>query len=209
MPDTKPTVVRHNVLNCNDADLRVLTEAHSCGDMLLMTQTPLAAERQRQAITQEGLALLSGVSVRTIQRAESGENVGLSTLRLLAAGLGVPVSSITEVSAVEESMSPDVYVYVEQQVRQFQKRKAWRLFDYIFGVLLFFVLLFIDVLIFSGGRMFFVFLVLSLVASFVATMVCRLYAVEPYLDRRYPLTKIEERSKSDIGSSGESSTDAD
>ncbi len=50
--------------------------------------------RERKAWTQEQLAATSGVSVRTVQRAEEGV-MSADTLGTLAAALGVPVDALS------------------------------------------------------------------------------------------------------------------
>ncbi len=50
--------------------------------------------RERKGMTQDKLALLGKVSLRTVQRAEAGQAVALETLNDLAAVLEVPVDSL-------------------------------------------------------------------------------------------------------------------
>lgn len=52
--------------------------------------------RQKRCISQEQLADLTGVSLRTIQRAESGEQVGRSTLQSLATFFEVEVEALKQ-----------------------------------------------------------------------------------------------------------------
>ncbi len=47
-------------------------------------------------LSQEQLALMSGLNVRTIQRIESGRNASLESLKCLAAALDVDVSSLQQ-----------------------------------------------------------------------------------------------------------------
>ncbi|HYE56209.1 MAG TPA: helix-turn-helix transcriptional regulator [Chitinophagaceae bacterium] len=56
----------------------------------------IAAERRNKGITQEELATMTGLTVRTIQRIESGENVPRSyTLRAIAKALNKPMDIFT------------------------------------------------------------------------------------------------------------------
>jgi transcriptional regulator with XRE-family HTH domain len=50
--------------------------------------------RQHKNWSQEQLAQLSGLNVRTIQRIEKGESVGLETLKSLAAVFEISVSDL-------------------------------------------------------------------------------------------------------------------
>ncbi len=54
--------------------------------------------------SQEQLAHMSGLSIRTIQRIENGENVGLETLKSLAAVFEVNVNDLKE----ERTMIPEI-----------------------------------------------------------------------------------------------------
>jgi transcriptional regulator with XRE-family HTH domain len=56
--------------------------------------------------SQEQLAHMSGLSVRTIQRIEKGDNIGLETLKSLAAVFEVNVSDLKE----DRSMTPEVTI---------------------------------------------------------------------------------------------------
>lgn len=52
--------------------------------------------RQVKHLSQEDLALLSGLSLRTIQRVESGHRVGYASLRALAAALDINVDELEQ-----------------------------------------------------------------------------------------------------------------
>jgi transcriptional regulator with XRE-family HTH domain len=56
----------------------------------------LTSRRTEKGWSQEDLAQVSGVSVRTIQRAESGNKIGLESLKCLAAVLETSVSTLIE-----------------------------------------------------------------------------------------------------------------
>ncbi|TDS77571.1 helix-turn-helix domain-containing protein [Amnibacterium kyonggiense] len=59
----------------------------------------IAALRRERGWTQEHLASVSGVGVRTVQRLEAGEDGSLETLRRVAAALEVPVPELFAASA--------------------------------------------------------------------------------------------------------------
>ncbi|MCB1086244.1 MAG: helix-turn-helix domain-containing protein [Verrucomicrobiae bacterium] len=54
----------------------------------------LKSERRKRSWTQEYLAEKAGLSVRTIQRLERGEEPNLETLRLVADALGIPAKEL-------------------------------------------------------------------------------------------------------------------
>jgi transcriptional regulator with XRE-family HTH domain len=58
--------------------------------------------RIERAWSQEQLAQISGVNVRTIQRLENGAKVSMETLKAIAAGFGIDVRELTE----EQTSSP-------------------------------------------------------------------------------------------------------
>ena len=62
--------------------------------------------------SQEQLAHISGLSVRTIQRIEKGDNIGLETLKSLAAVFEVDVSDLKE----DRSMKPEVTIQQQKDV---------------------------------------------------------------------------------------------
>lgn len=73
--------------------------------MAIVTGTDVAREREARGLTQELLATMAGVSVRSIRRAEGGQGVSAETLRCLAAALDVPFEPVVvrEVDAVERA----------------------------------------------------------------------------------------------------------
>lgn len=52
--------------------------------------------REEKKWSQEQLAILSGLSIRTIQRVESGQSASLETLKSLASVFDVEISKLTE-----------------------------------------------------------------------------------------------------------------
>lgn len=61
-----------------------------------MNRTRIAELRSLRGWTQERLAEVSGVTVRTVQRLEAGNDVSLNTLARLGEALGVPVRELFE-----------------------------------------------------------------------------------------------------------------
>jgi len=61
--------------------------------------------RQKRLLSQEQLAELCGLSLRTIQRVESGHRIGFASLRALAAEFNVNVESLEQELYVMEKVS--------------------------------------------------------------------------------------------------------
>ena len=57
----------------------------------MKNKTLISDLRKQKGLTQEKLAELTGLNVRTIQRLESGEDASLETLRSIAVALDVEV----------------------------------------------------------------------------------------------------------------------
>jgi transcriptional regulator with XRE-family HTH domain len=94
-----------------------------------MNKSRISALRKAKGWTQERLADVSGVAVRTIQRLESGQDANLETLRLIADALGVDVSELfTNVENEETKMVIDTFDAEKAlQARQREtERKAYK-----------------------------------------------------------------------------------
>ena len=63
--------------------------------------------RQEKGWSQEQLSEFSGLSLRTVQRAESGHNLGLESLNALAATLNVSISELSQTEATTEMSAVD------------------------------------------------------------------------------------------------------
>ena len=54
----------------------------------------IRSEREKRAWSQEQLAQVSGLGIRTVQRVENGGNASLETIKALAAVLELPVEAL-------------------------------------------------------------------------------------------------------------------
>ena len=79
--------------SCRAAVVEPAPGAFYCG---AMNRTRIAESRSLRGWTQERLAEVSGVTVRTVQRLEAGNDVSLNTLARLGEALGVPVRELFE-----------------------------------------------------------------------------------------------------------------
>ena len=78
--------------------------------------------RQKSNWSQEQLAIMSGLSIRTIQRVESGQSASLETLKSLASVFETDVSKLTEEITV-----------IDKTSEQWQEQPTWLKF-FFFGV---------------------------------------------------------------------------
>ncbi|MFT8705222.1 helix-turn-helix domain-containing protein [Bifidobacterium aquikefiricola] len=160
-----------------------------------MNTTNIRALRRQRGWTQERLAAQSGVTVRTIQRLESGEDASLETLRLVAMALDVNIQdlfqNIESADKEEEIMDLDA-----ERIRQMRKRSAQgglyrkiMIFGFIFAMIALGAAL---SPVFDGNEPLFHVLALAWcvlwILGFSAIKAIRNLWMEPELDRKYPLT---------------------
>lgn len=79
--------------------------------------------RKSKGLTQEKLAELSKLSVRTIQRLEAGDESSLETLRLVANALNVSVTELFE-SVSDENKEKEINYLAKEQTKQIEQRKS-------------------------------------------------------------------------------------
>ncbi|USI46882.1 helix-turn-helix domain-containing protein [Leuconostoc mesenteroides] len=86
-------------------------------------ETRITLIRKSKGLTQEKLAELSHLSVRTIQRLEAGDDSSLETLRLVANALNVSVTELFE-SVNDENKEKEINYLDKEQTNQIDKRKS-------------------------------------------------------------------------------------
>lgn len=86
-------------------------------------ETRITLIRKSKGLTQEKLAELSHLSVRTIQRLEAGDESSLETLRLVANALNVSVTELFE-SVSDENKEKEINYLDKEQTNQIEKRKS-------------------------------------------------------------------------------------
>lgn len=86
-------------------------------------ETRITLIRKSKGLTQEKLAELSHLSVRTIQRLEAGDDSSLETLRLVANALNVSVTELFE-SVSDENKEKEINYLDKEQTNQIEKRKS-------------------------------------------------------------------------------------
>lgn len=155
-----------------------------------MNATRIAELRRERGMTQEQLAEKSTVTTRTIQRLESGADVSLETLNLIANALDVQVRELfAEVGttglgkAVDEL---DARREVERS-RRAEVTRGWRMVYPALGVA---VSILVTWLIVGVGANPYLWILVGgyWVLGGVALRLLKTLVLDPWLDRRYPLT---------------------
>lgn len=82
--------------------------------------------------SQEQLAEMSGLNVRTIQRIENGENAGLESLKALAAVFEIELVDSDKNEEIEQARKEEEYV---QSLKGFYKLVAVAVFSLIFPLI--------------------------------------------------------------------------
>ena len=152
-----------------------------------MNQTRIIELRQAQGWTQERLANVSGVGLRTVQRLEAGQDASLETLSLVAEALQVPVRDLfttidnaalsSRVDSMQDRMD-------EQQAARDRITSAWRWLYVGIGVIL-------TLLSFTFAQGMVLFLAYWTGGYFILVAIRRLY-LEPHLEAKYPLSRRRE-----------------
>ncbi|WP_219336551.1 helix-turn-helix domain-containing protein [Alloscardovia macacae] len=87
------------------------------------TLSRIAQLRKERGWTQQYLASLTGLTVRTIQRMEAGENMSLETLRLLADAFGISVGELFD-SVDDQPRAEDIHRLDREREEVEQRRVA-------------------------------------------------------------------------------------
>ena len=92
--------------------------------------------RMNKGWSQEQLAEVSGLSVRTIQRVESGQAPSLETLRCFASVFETPISQLLEESAISETSTgaPSLQSREEHAVEYVKQLKGFYVHSLIFVI---------------------------------------------------------------------------
>ena len=92
--------------------------------------------RLQRGWSQDHLAQLSGLSIRTIQRFEQGENASLETLKSLAAVFEVSIQELQAEDSTETEISSNQKKEIRKAVRHVRKVKGFYTHLIIYGVVI-------------------------------------------------------------------------
>ena len=146
--------------------------------------TLIATLRKKKGLTQEALAERCGISVRTIQRLESGADVNLATLNLVAQNLDVKIGDLFE-STGNQDKDRFISDYSKNQATQvYQRQNAHKLYTLSIYV---FILIMLCVTPFIGS--FGILWAFMWPIGLTALKAVNIIWIEPKLDQKYPLTK--------------------
>ncbi|WEV60713.1 helix-turn-helix transcriptional regulator [Streptococcaceae bacterium ESL0729] len=171
----------------------------------MKNKTTIAQLRKGQGLTQEALAEKSGLSIRTIQRLEGGDDASLETLKSVARALDVEIIDLFEQDE-GQNKNQELEEYSQNFSKQMLQREGEdKLFD-ILKLLLFVLMLGLGAsLSFINNNLLQIFSALFWLFAFLALWpllkYIRLSLWQPRLDRKYPLTvghyKSSKQAKSD------------
>lgn len=153
----------------------------------------IAELRKNKGWTQERLAEECGISVRTIQRLESGEEGSLETLRIIAEVLDVSVGDLFE-TMDSSTKEKEIEEFTLEQEEQVNRRKADETLFKMCKLLYFFLMIgagaFIDS--YFIGNLQLALEILWVVIFFMGFLVLRYIKLSWWnirLDSKYPLTQ--------------------
>jgi len=156
-----------------------------------MNETRIVDLRTQMGWTQERLADESGVTVRTVQRLEAGNDGSLDTLSRVAKAFGVPVRDLF-VTMAEDDYGRSVTALDErttcQQERRGRVEEGFRALYYGVGVL-FTIAVVVAVAIDVVPNVAIFSIPAYWVAGWLLSMFLFLVVLSPRLDRAYPLSR--------------------
>ncbi|WP_282803298.1 helix-turn-helix domain-containing protein [Secundilactobacillus kimchicus] len=161
---------------------------------MMKNVTIIANLRRQKGWTQEVLAAKCGLSVRTIQRLESGEDANLETLNLVANALDVKIGDLFESISDQGKEQAIVNRDLNQKEQIAQRKTAQNLYTI---AKIIFVLIMLGITP-RGASAFGLLWVFMWPIGFILLRAFNKLWFAPTLDRKYPLTKgldIKRRSR--------------
>lgn len=156
-----------------------------------MNETRIVDLRTQRGWTQERLADASGITVRTVQRLEAGNDASLDTLSRVAKALDVPVRDLF--ATVDESdFGRSVTALDDRAARQQERRDTITdgLEALYYGIGALFTIAVIVGVASSALPNLAVFLIPAYwIAGWLLSLFLFLVVLSPRLDRRYPLSR--------------------
>lgn len=158
----------------------------------MKNKTLISELRKSRGWTQERLAEESGLSVRTIQRLEGGDDASLDTLRVISETLDVPINKLFE-RVEDTAKEKEISQISEEQTIQINKRQAdeklARIINSICFVLMLVLAIFISEVPEGTQEIIGTIWVACFIVGFAVLRYIRSTWWANKLDEKYPLTK--------------------
>ena len=146
--------------------------------------TLIATLRRKKGLTQEALAEKCGLSVRTIQRLESGSDGNLETLNLVAQALNVKIGDLFEKNGNQDKDGFITEYSKNQEIQVNQRQNDHKLYTLSIYV---FILIMLCVTPFIGS--FGILWTFMWPIGLTTLKAVNIIWIDPKLDQKYPLTK--------------------
>lgn len=154
------------------------------GDFVMKNKTLIRELRKQKGWTQENLAEKCNLSVRTIQRLESGEDGNLTTLNLVAKAFEVKIGDLFE-SIGDSSKEKDISDYSENQSEQVEQRHMVQQLYTIVRLLFIVIMIGVAPFIQHFGLLW----AIMWPIGFMLLKIINSTWFNPLLDKKYPLTR--------------------
>lgn len=160
-----------------------------------MNKTLIAQLRKNHGWTQEQLAEKSGLTARTIQRLEAGNDVSLDTLNAVATAFNVNISDLFQTIDNKDKKS-EIIGLDQDRLFQIRQRRVTSKFYHLVSVLV--ILLFQAIFGYWVGTLpdnSLIYMIFGAIwiacwpTLFILLGILRTLVLDPKLDESYPLTK--------------------
>lgn len=164
-----------------------------------MNGTRIVDLRTQRGLTQERLAEVSGITVRTVQRLEAGNDASLDTLARVAKALEVTMADLS--AAVDASDPGGAVAALDARAARQQERRdtitdGLEALYYGIGAL-FTIAVIVGVAADAFSNLAIFLIPAYWIAGWLLSLFLFLVVLSPRLDRRYPLSRDRERPAPD------------
>jgi len=155
-------------------------------------KTLISELRKSKGWTQDHLAEESGLSIRTIQRLEAGDDASLDTLRLVAEALNVSINELFE-KVEDTTKQKEITHFTQEQAIQINQRQAdnnlFRIINLLYFVLMLVIAAFINQVSKNSQGIFGIIWLAFFLVGFAVLKYLKSSWWANKLDDKYPLTK--------------------
>jgi len=155
-------------------------------------KTLISELRKSKGWTQDHLAEESGLSIRTIQRLEAGDDASLDTLRLVAEALNVSINELFE-TVEDPKKQKEITHFTQEQTIQINQRQAdehlFRIIKLLYFVLMLVIAAFLSQIPESSQDIFGTLWLAFFLIGFAVLKYIKTSWWANKLDVKYPLTK--------------------